>query len=158
MNAKQKKMLYRILAAAALLVVIALLPRTGLLALAPVPVVLLYLIPYLVVGWDVLRKAALGVKNRQPFDECFLMAVATVGAFALGEYAEGCAVMLFYQIGELFQAVAVGKSRRSIATWSSPTAPLNRSTPTRWRWARSSWWSRASGCPSTAWCWKGSRP
>ena len=115
MNAKQKKMLYRILIAAALLVVIALLPRTGLLALAPVPVVLLYLIPYLVVGWDVLRKAALGVKNRQPFDECFLMAVATVGAFALGEYAEGCAVMLFYQIGELFQAVAVGKSRRSIA-------------------------------------------
>ena len=115
MNAKQKKMLYRILIAAALLVVIALLPRTGLLALAPVPVVLLYLIPYLVVGWDVLRKAALGVKNRQPFDECFLMAVATVGAFVLGEFAEGCAVILFYQIGELFQAVAVGKSRRSIA-------------------------------------------
>ena len=115
MNPKQKKMLYRILIAAALLVLIQLLPLTGLLALAPVPMVLLYLIPYFVVGWDVLRKAALGVKNRQPFDECFLMAVATVGAFALGEFAEGCAVILFYQIGELFQSVAVGKSRRSIA-------------------------------------------
>ena len=115
MNPKQKKMLYRILIAAALLVLIQLLPLTGLLALVPVPMVLLYLIPYLVVGWDVLRKAVLGVKNRQPFDECFLMAVATVGAFALGEFAEGCAVILFYQIGELFQSVAVGKSRRSIA-------------------------------------------
>ena len=115
MNPKQKKMLYRILIAAALLVLIQLLPLTGLLALAPVPMVLLYLIPYFVVGWDVLHKAALGVKNRQPFDECFLMAVATVGAFALGEFAEGCAVILFYQIGELFQSVAVGKSRRSIA-------------------------------------------
>ena len=115
MNPKQKKMLYRILIAAALLVLIQLLPLTGLLALAPVPMVLLYLIPYFVVGWDVLRKAALGVKNRHPFDECFLMAVATVGAFALGEFAEGCAVILFYQIGELFQSVAVGKSRRSIA-------------------------------------------
>ena len=115
MNPKQKKMLYRILIAAALLVLIQLLPLTGLLELAPVPMVLLYLIPYFVVGWDVLRKAALGVKNRQPFDECFLMAVATVGAFALGEFAEGCAVILFYQIGELFQSVAVGKSRRSIA-------------------------------------------
>ena len=115
MNPKQKKMLYRILIAAALLVLIQLLPLTGLLALVPVPMVLLYLIPYFVVGWDVLRKAALGVKNRQPFDECVLMAVATVGAFALGEVAEGCAVILFYQIGELFQSVAVGKSRRSIA-------------------------------------------
>ena len=115
MNPKQKKMLYRILIAAALLVLIQLLPLTGLLEMVPVPMVLLYLIPYLVVGWDVLRKAVLGVKNRQPFDECFLMAVATVGAFALGEFAEGCAVILFYQIGELFQSVAVGKSRRSIA-------------------------------------------
>ena len=76
---------------------------------------LLYCIPYLVVGWDVLRKALLGIKNRQPFDECFLMAVATVGAFALGDYVEGCAVIIFYQIGELFQGVAVGKSRRSIS-------------------------------------------
>ena len=110
MTKKQKRVLYRILAAVALVVVLKLLPGS-----LPVPGLLLYLVPYLVVGWDVLRKAALGVRNRQPFDECFLMAVATVGAFALGDYAEGCAVMIFYQIGELFQSVAVGKSRRSIA-------------------------------------------
>ena len=103
-------MLYRIIAALALVLVLKLLP--------PLPVsveLLLYCIPYLVVGWDVLRKALLGIKNRQPFDECFLMAVATVGAFALGDYVEGCAVIIFYQIGELFQGVAVGKSRRSIS-------------------------------------------
>ena len=115
MNSKQKKMLYRIVAAAVLVVVLQLLPGSGLLNLVPVPLGLLYLIPYLVVGGDVLRKAIKGIQNRQPFDECFLMAVATVGAFALGEYMEGCAVMLFYQVGELFQSVAVGKSRRSIA-------------------------------------------
>ena len=115
MNPKQKKMLWRILIAAALLAAVGLLPHTGLLGAVPVPLALLYLIPYLVVGWDVLVKALKGIKNRQPFDECFLMAVATVGAFALGEYAEGCAVILFYQVGELFQSVAVGKSRRSIA-------------------------------------------
>ena len=108
MNPKQKKMLYRILAAAVLIVVFHFLPLDGWLGLA-------YLVPYLVAGGDVLRKAVKGIQNRQPFDECFLMAVATVGAFALGEYVEGCAVMLFYQIGELFQSVAVGKSRRSIA-------------------------------------------
>ena len=108
MNPKQKKMLYRILAAAVLIVVFHFLPLEGWLGLA-------YLVPYLVAGGDVLRKAVKGIRNRQPFDECFLMAVATVGAFALGEYVEGCAVMLFYQIGELFQSVAVGKSRRSIA-------------------------------------------
>ena len=108
MNPKQKKMLYRILAAAVLIVVFHFLPLDGWLGLA-------YLVPYLVAGGDVLRKAVKGIRNRQPFDECFLMAVATVGAFALGEYVEGCAVMLFYQIGELFQSVAVGKSRRSIA-------------------------------------------
>ena len=110
MTKKQKKMLYRIIAALALVLVLKLLP--------PLPVsveLLLYCIPYLVVGWDVLRKALLGIKNRQPFDECFLMAVATVGAFALGDYVEGCAVIIFYQIGELFQGVAVGKSRRSIS-------------------------------------------
>ena len=111
MTKKQKKTLYRILIAAALVAVLQLLPDF------PAPVELaLYCIPYLVVGWDVLRKAAKGVKNRQPFDECFLMAVATVGAFALGDYLEGCAVILFYQIGELFQGVAVGKSRQSIAS------------------------------------------
>ncbi len=108
MNPKQKKMLYRILAAAVLIVVFHFLPLEGWLGLV-------YLVPYLVAGGDVLRKAVKGIQNRQPFDECFLMAVATVGAFALGEYVEGCAVMLFYQIGELFQSVAVGKSRRSIA-------------------------------------------
>ena len=108
MNPKQKKMLYRILAAAVLIVVFHFLPLDGWLGLV-------YLVPYLVAGWDVLRKAVKGIQNRQPFDECFLMAVATVGAFALGEYVEGCAVMIFYQVGELFQGVAVGKSRRSIA-------------------------------------------
>ncbi len=108
MNPKQKKMLYRILAAAVLIVMFHFLPLDGWLGLV-------YLVPYLVAGWDVLWKAVKGIQNRQPFDECFLMAVATVGAFALGEYVEGCAVMVFYQVGELFQSVAVGKSRRSIA-------------------------------------------
>ena len=111
MNKKQKKSLYRIIAALVLVLILKLLPQF------PTPVeLLLYCIPYLVVGWDVLRKALLGIKNRQPFDECFLMAVATVGAFALGDYVEGCAVIIFYQIGELFQSVAVGKSRQSISS------------------------------------------
>ena len=92
MNPKQKKMLYRIIAAAVLILLIQAAAATGALLAAPVPAAVLYLVPYLVVGWDVLVKAAKGVKNRQPFDECFLMAVATVGAFALGEYMEGCAV------------------------------------------------------------------
>ncbi len=110
MNKKQKKMLYRIIAAVVLVAILKLLPEF------PTPVeMVLYLIPYLVVGWDVLRKALKGIKNRQPFDECFLMAVATVGAFALGDYVEGCAVIIFYQIGELFQGVAVGKSRKNIS-------------------------------------------
>ena len=110
MNKKQKKVLYQVIAAAILVLILKLLPEF------PKPVELvLYLIPYLVVGWDVLRKALKGIKNRQPFDECFLMAVATVGAFALGDYVEGCAVILFYQIGELFQSVAVGKSRQNIS-------------------------------------------
>ncbi len=111
MNKKQKENLYRIIAALVLVLILKLLPQF------PTPVeLLLYCIPYLVVGWDVLRKALLGIKNRQPFDECFLMAVATVGAFALGDYVEGCAVIIFYQIGELFQSVAVGKSRQSISS------------------------------------------
>ena len=111
MNKKQKKNLQRIIAAVVLVLILKLLPQF------PTPVELaLYCIPYLVVGWDVLRKALLGIKNRQPFDECFLMAVATVGAFALGDYMEGCAVIIFYQIGELFQSVAVGKSRQSISS------------------------------------------
>ena len=109
MNKKQKKTLIRILISAALLILFSLLPvQNRWLRLG------LFLIPYFIIGYDILLKAFNGVKNRQPFDECFLMTVATVGAFVLGEYVEGAAVMLFYQIGELFQSVAVGKSRRSI--------------------------------------------
>ena len=110
MNKKQKKSLQRILIAAALLVLLALVPDFGPAKL------LLYLIPYWVVGRTTLRKALLGIKNRQPFDEGFLMAVATVGAFLLGDGTEACAVMLFYQVGELFESYAVGKSRRNIAS------------------------------------------
>jgi len=109
MTKKQKKMLWRILAAAALVVVLLFLPLKGWLRFA------LFLVPYLIVGYDILIKAFKGIRNGQPFDENFLMAVATVGAIALGEYTEGVAVMLFYQIGELFQSYAVGKSRRSIS-------------------------------------------
>lgn len=110
MNKKQKKMLVRILAAVALLVLLALVPVPG----GPVRLIL-HLIPYLVVGYDILLKAGKGICNRQVFDENFLMAVATVGAILLGDYVEGTAVMLFYQIGELFQSYAVGKSRRNIS-------------------------------------------
>ncbi len=115
MNKKQKKMLARILIAAALLVLLNFIPAKGWLRF------LLYLAPYLVIGYDILLKAAKGVKNRQVFDECFLMAVATIGAIALalyeksGDYTEAIAVMLFYQIGEWFQSYAVGKSRRNIS-------------------------------------------
>ena len=115
MNRKQKKMLARILTAAAMLIALKLIPATGVLQLA------LYLVAYLVIGYDILKKAWRGILNRQVFDENFLMAVATVGAFALaivsrsGDYAEAIAVMLFYQIGELFQSYAVGKSRRNIS-------------------------------------------
>ena len=109
MNKKQKKMLWRILLAAALMVIVALLPLEGWLRFG------LFMIPYLLIGYDILWNAVKGVKNLQPFDEIFLMAVATVGAIAMGDYKEGVAVMLFYQIGELFQSYAVGKSRRSIS-------------------------------------------
>ena len=109
MNKKQKKLLTRILIALPLVAVLHFVPVSGLLQL------LLYLVPYLIVGHDILRKALKGIQNHQVFDENFLMAVATVGAMALGEYAEGCAVMLFYQIGELFQSYAVGKSRQNIS-------------------------------------------
>lgn len=109
MNKKQKKMLARILAAAVLVAILGQLNVTGYARLA------LYLIPYLVVGYDILLKALKGVRNKQVFDENFLMAVATVGAIVLGEYTEGVAVMLFYQIGELFQSYAVGKSRKNIS-------------------------------------------
>ena len=109
MNKKQKKVLIRIIAAAALLILLSLLPARGYLRLG------LFLIPYLVIGYDILLKAGKGILHRQVFDENFLMAVATVGAIVLGEYTEGVAVMLFYQIGELFQSYAVGKSRRNIS-------------------------------------------
>ena len=109
MNKKQKKMLRRILLAALLLVLLSLLPVEGWLRFG------LFMIPYLLIGYDILWDAVKGVKNLQPFDENFLMAVATVGAIALGDYKEGVAVMLFYQIGELFQSYAVGRSRRSIS-------------------------------------------
>ena len=115
MNKKQKKMLTRILIAAAMLIALKLIPVTGILQLA------LYLVVYGIIGYDILKKAWKGILNRQVFDENFLMAVATIGAFALaiyersGDYVEAIAVMLFYQIGELFQNYAVGKSRRNIS-------------------------------------------
>ena len=114
MNKKQKKMLVRILIAAALLIGFHFLPFTGYVRFV------FYLIPYLVIGYDILIKAFKGIKNRQPFDESLLMAVATIGAIAIalygdGDYTEAIAVMLFYQIGEWFQSYAVGKSRRNIS-------------------------------------------
>lgn len=109
MNKKQKKMLIRVIVASVLVVVLSMLPLEGYLRAA------LFLIPYFVIGYDILRKAWKGIRNRQVFDENFLMAVATVGAICLGDFKEGTAVMLFYQIGELFQSYAVGKSRRNIS-------------------------------------------
>ena len=115
MSKKQKKMLVRILSAAGLMILLNVLKLPREVSAG------LYLISYLVVGYDILRKAWKGILNRRPFDECFLMAVATLGAIGLavyeksGDYNEAVAVMLFYQIGEFFQSYAVGKSRRSIA-------------------------------------------
>ena len=108
MNKKQKKVFIRIIIAAVLLVAFHFVPVEGYLQL------ILYLVPYAVIGYDILRKAVLGIIHGEVFDENFLMAVATLGAFALGEYVEGSAVMLFYQVGELFQSYAVGKSRKNI--------------------------------------------
>ena len=130
MNKKQKKVLKRIIIAAVLMVVFGLIPESilpeisiqeavaetsSVLILKAVIRFILFMIPYIVIGYDILKKAFKGIKNKQVFDENFLMAVATVGAIALGDYKEGVAVMLFYQIGELFQSYAVGKSRRSIS-------------------------------------------
>lgn len=129
MNKKQKKVLKRIIISAVLLIAITVafefitLPdvNIGFMSLTNLIKFILYLVPYFVIGYDILIKAGKGIKNRQPFDECFLMAVATVGAFAIafveqsGDYNEAVAVMLFYQIGELFQSYAVGKSRRNIS-------------------------------------------
>ncbi|MBO5573617.1 MAG: heavy metal translocating P-type ATPase, partial [Clostridium sp.] len=114
MSKKQKKMLYRIITAAVLMVILHFVPAEGTARF------LLYMIPYLTVGYDILWKAVKGIRNGQVFDENFLMAAATVGALILGltrtgDYVEAVAVMLFYQIGELFQSVAVGKSRRNIS-------------------------------------------
>lgn len=109
MTKKQKKVLIRIIIAAVLVIVLQFVPVEGYVRFG------LYMIPYLVIGYDILKKAGKGILNRQIFDENFLMAVATIGAIALGDYREGTAVMLFYQIGELFQSYAVGKSRRNIS-------------------------------------------
>lgn len=114
MSKKQKKMLFRIITAAVLMVILQFLPVTGMIRF------LLYMVPYLIIGYDILIKAGKGIRNRQMFDESFLMAIATVGAIVLavfksGDYTEAIAVMLFYQIGEWFQSYAVGKSRRNIS-------------------------------------------
>ena len=115
MSKKQKKMLIRIVITAVMVLILQFISVSGLLQLA------LYLAAYLIIGYDILRKAGKGILNRRVFDENFLMAIATVGAFALaiysgsGDYNEAIAVMLFYQIGELFQSYAVGKSRRNIS-------------------------------------------
>ena len=113
MNKKQKKVLVRIIVSIVLLIALAIVTR--MVELKQWIELVLYMIPYLVIGYDILKKAVKGIMNRQVFDENFLMAVATVGAVALGDYKEGVAVMLFYQIGELFQSYAVGKSRRNIS-------------------------------------------
>ena len=113
MSKKQQKVLKRIVVALILLIAVSILD-----ALVEMPWILrlaLYLVPYLVIGYDILKKAGKGILKRQVFDENFLMAVATIGAVCLGEFKEGAAVMLFYQIGELFQSIAVGKSRKNIA-------------------------------------------
>ena len=109
MTKKQKKVLIRIIIAAVFVIILQFVPVEGYVRFG------LYMIPYLVIGYDILKKAGKGILNRQIFDENFLMAVATIGAIALGDYKEGTAVMLFYQIGELFQSYAVGKSRRNIS-------------------------------------------
>ena len=109
MTKKQKKVLIRIIITIACMIVFSLIPITGVMEF------LFFMVPYWVIGYDILKKAAKGIKNRQVLDENFLMAVATVGAIALGDYKEGVAVMLFYQIGEFFQSYAIGKSRKNIS-------------------------------------------
>ena len=118
MNKKQKKVLIRIIVSLALMIVLQFVPFDLLpLEQSYINIIQLicYMVPYLIIGYDILKKAVKGIRNKQIFDENFLMAVATVGAILLGEYEEGVAVMLFYQIGELFQSYAVGKSRRNIS-------------------------------------------
>ena len=116
MSRKQKKTLARIILSAVLFFTFLILERTG--VLAPLPrwaVALLFAVPYLIIGWDVLWGAVRNILHGEVFDEKFLMTIATFAAFGIGEYSEGCAVMLFYQIGEFCQGLAVGRSRRSIA-------------------------------------------
>ena len=116
MNKKQKNLLIRIISAAIFFVPLYLISE-GIISVK-VPewvIIILFLIPYLIVGHDIIRKAIKGIKNKQVFDEHFLMTVATIGAIAIGEYGEGVAVMLLYQVGELFQSYAVAKSRRNIS-------------------------------------------
>ena len=138
MNKKQKKVLKRIIVAAVLLVIIGI--AGSVVSIPKWLEFLFYLVPYFVIGYDILRKAWKGICNRQMFDENFLMAVATIGAIALGDYKEGVAVMLFYQIGELFQSYAVGKSRRTI--WR----PSRLCCSTRWANGSSLMlWARAAG-------------
>ena len=115
MTKKQKKMLWRIFASFILIAGITFIPVEGIIFLGRDLKFWLFFIPYFVIGYDILYKAFKGIINIRPFDENFLMAVATVGAIVLGEYTEGVAVMLFYQIGELFQGIAVGKSRKNIS-------------------------------------------
>lgn len=145
MNKKQKKMLIRIAIAAVLVVAFSLIPMKGYVKFV------LFMIPYLVIGYDILKKAGKGILNRQMFDENFLMAVATIGAILLGDYKEGVAVMLFYQIGELFQSYAVGKSRRNISELMDIRRIMqilnrmenwSRWILMKWRSALSSWYSR----------------
>ena len=155
MNRKQKKMLIRILVAAAMTVGLNFVPVAGAARLAA------YLAAYLIIGYDILRKAGRGILNGRVFDENFLMAIATVGAFVLavysgsGDYNEAIAVMLFYQVGELFQSYAVGKSRRSISALMDirpDYANVERNGKTervdRMRWRRRvlSWYSRGRRC------------
>ena len=116
MNRKQKKVLIRIIITAVLLVALKLLIEFSVLPETGIPTLCMYLIPYVVIGYDIIKKAFKGIIHGRPFDENFLMTVATIGAIATGEYSESAAVMLFYQIGELFQSYAVGKSRKSIST------------------------------------------
>jgi len=129
MTPKQKKMLARIVSAAVLFVAAELVTRAA--ALPGWGRLLIFLIPYFVIGWDILWRAARNIAHGQVFDENFLMALATVGALAIGEYPESVFVMLFYQVGEFFQGWAVGRSRQSIAGRPSSSSP-------------------ASGCPWTA--------
>ena len=154
MTKKQKKVLYRIIIAAVLLAAF---------MLAPIEEkrirFVLFLIPYAVIGYDILRKAVLGIVHGEVFDENFLMAVATIGAICLGDYAEGAAVMLFYQIGELFQSYAVGKSRKNISALMDirPDYALktmenwNRSTRMTWKPERLLWYSLEKKCRLMVW-------